>query len=121
LVCASPFPSKPLGFLADPGGERFHNAYFAQNPGLWTHGDLVEFTSEGSAVMHGRSDGTMNIRGIRIGPAEIYRVLESFPQITEALCAVAQKNLREMRRIPVTGIHLYAKKRLGHFSRQSFC
>jgi len=90
LVCRKPFPSRPLGFLADPVGGRFHDAYFAQHPPLWTHGDLVEFTPEGSVVMHGRSDGTINIRGIRIGPAEIYRVLESFAEIEEAM-AVEQR------------------------------
>ena len=95
LVCANPFPSKPLGLLGDPHGQRFHESYFAQNPGLWTHGDLIEFTPDGSAVMHGRSDGTMNIRGIRIGPAEIYRVLEAFPEISEAL-AVERKAQDEL-------------------------
>jgi acetoacetyl-CoA synthetase len=90
LVCANPFPSRPNGFLDDPQGRRFHDAYFAQNPGYWTHGDLVEFTAEGSVVMHGRSDGTMNIRGIRIGTAEIYRVLEDFDEILEAM-AVEQR------------------------------
>jgi acetoacetyl-CoA synthetase len=90
LVCRKPFPSRPLGFLEDPVGSRFHDAYFAQHPSLWTHGDLVEFTPEGSVVMHGRSDGTINIRGIRIGPAEIYRVLESFAEIEGAM-AVEQR------------------------------
>jgi acetoacetyl-CoA synthetase len=90
LVCRKPFPSRPIGFLEDPVGRRFHDAYFAQHPPLWTHGDLVEFTPEGSVVMHGRSDGTINIRGIRIGPAEIYRVLESFAEIEGAM-AVEQR------------------------------
>jgi acetoacetyl-CoA synthetase len=94
LVCACPFPSRPIGFLQDPLGKRFHESYFSQNKGLWTHGDLVEFTAEGSVVMHGRSDGTINIRGIRIGPADIYRVLEDFPEIVEAM-AVEQRSDRE--------------------------
>ncbi|HUP90783.1 MAG TPA: acetoacetate--CoA ligase, partial [Solimonas sp.] len=84
LVCANPFPSRPLGFLDDPDGARFHAAYFAANPGMWTHGDLVELTAHG-ARMHGRSDGVLNIRGIRIGPAEIYRMLADVPEITEAM------------------------------------
>jgi acetoacetyl-CoA synthetase len=95
LVCARPFPSRPLGFLDDPGGARFHEAYFAQNPGVWTHGDLIELTAEGGAVMHGRSDGTMNIRGIRIGSADLYRVLETFPEISEAM-AVEQRAANEL-------------------------
>ncbi len=85
LVCASPFPSRPLGFHDDPKGERFHAAYFEQHPDVWTHGDLITITERGTARIHGRSDGTMNVRGIRIGPAEVYRVLGSFAEIAEAM------------------------------------
>lgn len=90
LVCRNPFPSRPLGFHGDVDGERFHRAYFSQNPGLWTHGDLIEFTAEGSARLHGRSDGVLNINGFRIGPAEIYRILQGIPGIREAL-AIEQR------------------------------
>jgi acetoacetyl-CoA synthetase len=90
LVCRNPFPSRPLGFHGDPEGTRFHEAYFSQNPGIWTHGDLIEITPEGSARMHGRSDGVMNIRGIRIGPAEIYRVLQGMPQLRESMAIEKQ-------------------------------
>jgi acetoacetyl-CoA synthetase len=85
LVCEKPFPSRPLGFYGDQSSERFHRAYFAQNDGMWTHGDFVEFTARGTARMHGRSDGVLNIRGIRIGPAEIYRILQDLPEIQEAM------------------------------------
>ncbi|HZR38218.1 MAG TPA: acetoacetate--CoA ligase [Nevskia sp.] len=95
LVCANPFPSRPLGLLNDPDGLRFHNAYFAANPGVWTHGDRIEFTAEGSARMHGRSDSVLKIRGIRIGPAEIYRILEGEPEISEAM-AVEQETAEEV-------------------------
>ena len=44
LICANSFPSRPLGFFGDHDGSRFHEAYFSQNPGVWTHGDLIEFT-----------------------------------------------------------------------------
>ncbi|MCI0752657.1 acetoacetate--CoA ligase [Teichococcus vastitatis] len=90
LICANPFPSRPLGFFGDTGGERFHEAYFSQNPGVWTHGDLAEITPEGGIRMHGRSDGVMKIRGIRIGPAEIYRVVCRFPEVRDAM-VVAQR------------------------------
>ena len=73
------------GFHGDPTGERFHAAYFSPEPGVWTHGDLIEITERGTARMHGRSDGTMNVRGIRIGPAEMYRVLGSFAEIADAM------------------------------------
>jgi acetoacetyl-CoA synthetase len=90
LVCANPFPSRPVGFAADPDGSRFHKAYFSQNPGLWTHGDLIEFTKTDGSRLHGRSDGAINIRGIRIGPTEIYRILQDIPEVLEAL-AVEQR------------------------------
>ncbi len=85
LVCANPFPSRPVGLHGDPEGRRFHEAYFSQNPGVWTHGDRIEITPRGGARIHGRSDGVMNIRGIRIGPAEIYRSLEGIAEIVEAM------------------------------------
>jgi acetoacetyl-CoA synthetase len=85
LVCRNPFPSRPLGLWGDTDGTRFHSAYFSQNPGVWTHGDFISFTSEGTARLHGRSDGVINIRGIRVGPAEIYAALQGFHEIREAL------------------------------------
>ena len=85
LVCANPFPSRPLGFLEDPERARFHDAYFSQNAGFWTHGDLIEVTPQGSFRMNGRSDGILNVKGIRIGPAEIYRILERVPAVAAAM------------------------------------
>jgi acetoacetyl-CoA synthetase len=90
LVCANPFPSRPLGFFGDNDGARFHAAYFVQHPGFWAHGDLVEFTAEDGAILHGRSDGVLKARGIRVGPAEIYRVLHESPEIRDAM-AVEQR------------------------------
>jgi acetoacetyl-CoA synthetase len=90
LVCSNPFPSRPLGFYGDTDGTSFHDAYFDQNPGLWTHGDLIEISDEGSARLHGRSDAVINVGGARIGPAEIYRVLEDMPEIRDAM-AVEQR------------------------------
>jgi acetoacetyl-CoA synthetase len=85
LVCANPFPSRPVGLLHDPGGLLFHDTYFKQNPGYWTHGDLIEVSAEGSVRMHGRTDGVLKVRGIRIGPAEIYRILEGVPEVCDAM------------------------------------
>ena len=85
LVCASPFPSRPVAFVADTDGARLHEAYYAQHPGVWTHGDLVELTARGTARIHGRSDGVLNVRGIRVGPAEIYRVVARFDEVAEAM------------------------------------
>ncbi|WP_419896763.1 acetoacetate--CoA ligase [Roseomonas sp. USHLN139] len=90
LVCATPFPSRPLGFLNDPDGARFHRAYFAQNEGLWTQGDRVAIGPTGGIRLHGRSDGVLNIRGIRVGPAEIYRLLAGWPELAGVM-AVEQR------------------------------
>jgi acetoacetyl-CoA synthetase len=85
LVCRNPFPSRPVGFYGDPGRSLFHKAYFSQNPGMWTHGDLIEFTPSGGARLHGRSDSILNVGGIRIGPAEIYEIIKGFPEVNEAM------------------------------------
>ncbi|HJS86545.1 MAG TPA: acetoacetate--CoA ligase [Acetobacteraceae bacterium] len=90
LICANPFPSRPLGFWGDADGRRFHAAYFSQNPGVWTHGDLIEKTEQGGWILHGRSDGVLNIRGIRVGPAEIYSALQDIDAIVEAMAVEQQ-------------------------------
>lgn len=86
LVCRNAFPSMPLGFWNDPDGARYHAAYFERMPGLWHHGDFAEWTSHGGIIIHGRSDATLNPGGVRIGTAEIYRVLETIPEIQDAVC-----------------------------------
>ncbi len=96
LVCANPFPSRPLGFFADDDGSRFHASYFAANPGVWTHGDLIEFSAQGGVRIHGRSDGVLKVRGIRIGPAEIYRIVREFSEVRDAM-AVEQRVPAEYR------------------------
>jgi len=90
LVCRNPFPSRPLGLLGDEDGSRFHEAYFAANEGVWTHGDLIELDADGQARIHGRSDGVLNIQGVRIGPSEIYGALREVPEVREAM-AVEQR------------------------------
>ncbi|HYH27092.1 MAG TPA: AMP-binding protein, partial [Blastococcus sp.] len=91
LVCRNPFPSRPLGFLRDPDGSRFAASYFADHPGMWTHGDLIDIDADGSARLHGRSDGVLNIDGVRIGPSEIYTALRGVPGIADAM-AVEQRD-----------------------------
>ncbi|TNE47617.1 MAG: acetoacetate--CoA ligase [Deltaproteobacteria bacterium] len=90
LICLNPFPSRPLSFAGDDNGSRFHQAYFADNPSMWTHGDYILIHERGSARILGRSDGILNIRGIRIGPAEIYHVLQDFPEIVQSLIVEQQ-------------------------------
>jgi acetoacetyl-CoA synthetase len=92
LVCRNPFPSRPLGLLGDEDGSRFHDAYFAANEGVWTHGDLIEFDDDGQARIHGRSDGVLNIQGVRIGPSEIYQALREVPEVEEAMAVEQRRN-----------------------------
>jgi acetoacetyl-CoA synthetase len=89
LVCRTAFPSVPLGFWGDEDGRRFRSAYFERFPGVWAHGDFAVRTASGGFEILGRSDATLNANGVRIGTAEIYRVVEGFDEITEAL-AVGQ-------------------------------
>jgi acetoacetyl-CoA synthetase len=89
LVCGRPFPSRPVGFFGDADGARMRAAYYDQHPGYWTHGDFIELTPNGGARILGRSDGILNIRGVRIGPAEIYHALQDVPEVVAAL-AVSQ-------------------------------
>ncbi len=90
LVCANTFPSAPLFFWGDKENEKYLASYFEKFPGIWTHGDFVEPTQESGFIMHGRSDATLNVAGVRIGTAEIYRISEEFEEVLESL-AVAQK------------------------------
>ena len=85
LVCTKPFPSIPLSFWNDPGGKRFHEAYFARFPGVWTHGDWCELTERGTLVVYGRSDATLNPGGVRIGTAELYSQVEHIHEVEESV------------------------------------
>ena len=86
LVCTQAFPSMPVGFWNDPGGKRYHDAYFARYPGVWAHGDYAERTEHDGLIIHGRSDAVLNPGGVRIGTAEIYRQVERLDEVLEALC-----------------------------------
>jgi acetoacetyl-CoA synthetase len=90
LVCTRPFVSMPVGFWGDEDGSRYHDAYFSEHPGVWTHGDLIEIRPEGGVVISGRSDTTLNPGGIRIGTAELYRAVEPLPQVDDAIACDRQ-------------------------------
>jgi acetoacetyl-CoA synthetase len=91
LVCTRPFPSMPLGFWNDPGGARFRAAYFERFPGIWHHGDYAQLMPTGGLVISGRSDATLNPGGVRIGTAEIYRVVDALPEVQESV-AIAHRH-----------------------------
>ncbi len=85
LVITEPMPSMPLFFWNDPQNKRYLDSYFDMYLGVWRHGDWVKITSRGSAVIYGRSDSTINRKGIRMGSSEIYRVVEDIPEILDSL------------------------------------
>jgi acetoacetyl-CoA synthetase len=85
LVCKTAFPSMPVYFWNDPDGKKYHSAYFETYPGIWYHGDYMILSSHGGVTMLGRSDATLNPGGVRIGTAEIYRVLENISEVEDAV------------------------------------
>ncbi len=85
LVITAPMPSMPVFFWNDPDGSRLREAYFADFPGVWRHGDWIRITPRGSAVIYGRSDSTLNRGGVRMGTSEFYRVVETVPEIEDSL------------------------------------
>ncbi len=85
LVITEPLPSMPIFFWNDPDGKRYRESYFEMYPGIWRHGDWIKITQRGSAIIYGRSDSTINRKGIRMGSSEIYRVVEDMPEILDSL------------------------------------
>jgi len=85
LVCSAPFPSMPVSFWNDPDGAKYRAAYFERFPNVWCHGDYMEITDRGTAIIYGRSDAVLNPGGVRIGTAEIYRQVEQLDEVAESL------------------------------------
>jgi acetoacetyl-CoA synthetase len=86
LVLTAPFPSMPIFLWNDPDGSRLRSSYYENFPGVWSHGDWIEIAAPGGpAVIHGRSDATLNRGGVRMGTVEFYSIVEALPEITEAL------------------------------------
>ncbi len=85
LVCTKPFPSMPVYFWNDPEGNKYKAAYFNHYPDVWRHGDYIQITEHAGIIVYGRSDATLNPGGVRIGTAEIYRVVEAMEEITDSL------------------------------------
>lgn len=85
LVITKPMPSMPLFFWNDPENHRYRESYFEMYPGVWRHGDWIRFTDRGGAVIYGRSDSTINRKGVRMGTGEIYRVVEEIPEVIDSL------------------------------------
>lgn len=124
LVCTAPFPSMPIYFWDDPDGTRYRKAYFSVYPGVWAHGDYILITGGGGVIIYGRSDATLNPGGVRIGTTEIYRLLETMPEIADSL-AVGQRWEGDERVILfvriAAGMELTAelKERIRHTIREN--
>jgi acetoacetyl-CoA synthetase len=85
LVITEPMPSMPLYLWGDEDGSRYRASYFDMYPGVWRHGDWIEITSRGTAVIYGRSDSTINRQGVRMGTSEIYRAVQTVPEVVDSL------------------------------------
>jgi acetoacetyl-CoA synthetase len=85
LVIKQPMPSMPLFLWGDASGERYNESYFSVYPGIWRHGDWIQVNPDGSCIIFGRSDATIKRMGVRMGTSEIYRVVESIPEISDSL------------------------------------
>jgi acetoacetyl-CoA synthetase len=75
----------PVSFWNDPDGRRYRESYFDHYPGIWRHGDWIQLNPDGSLVISGRSDSTLNRGGVRMGTSEFYSVLEAMPEIADSL------------------------------------
>jgi len=96
LVCTKPFPSMPVSFWNDKNGIKYKSAYFERYPGVWHHGDFIKITRKGGVTVYGRSDATLNPGGVRIGTAEIYRIVEGMDEIIDSM-VIGQKYQNDVR------------------------
>jgi acetoacetyl-CoA synthetase len=85
LVLTEPLPSMPLYLWGDEDGSRYAESYFSMFPGIWRHGDWIELTARGTAIIHGRSDSTINRGGVRMGTSELYSAALAIPEVVDAL------------------------------------
>eukprot|EP00644_Phytophthora_capsici_P014069 jgi/Phyca11/4698/fgenesh1_pm.PHYCAscaffold_3_\ len=108
LVCKQPFPSMPLYFWNDDNGAKYHGAYFDTFPDIWKHGDFAEVTRSGGIIIYGRSDATLKPGGVRIGTADIYKVLERMEEVVDSVvCTTAfQKKVRKQIRDQASPRHM---------------
>jgi acetoacetyl-CoA synthetase len=106
LVCKTVFPSMPIYFWNDADGEKYYHAYFDVYPGIWRHGDFVVISKHGGITMFGRSDATLNPQGVRIGTAEIYRVVENMDEVADSVVIGKKTNGDEI-------VVLFVKLRSG--------
>jgi acetoacetyl-CoA synthetase len=85
LVCREPIPSMPLYFWGDTGNQRYLSSYFDTYPNVWRHGDWLKVAADGSCIIYGRSDATINRHGLRMGTSELYSAVEALPEVLDSL------------------------------------
>lgn len=94
LVCTEPLPSMPLHFWNDAGDARYRASYFETYPDnfdgtgrgpVWRHGDWLKIGADGSCVIYGRSDATINRHGLRMGTSELYSAIEALPEVLDSM------------------------------------
>jgi acetoacetyl-CoA synthetase len=107
LICAQSFPSRPVFFWRDEGGQKYYSAYYEHFEGVWAHGDFAEITKHGGVVIYGRSDAVLNPGGVRIGTAEIYRQVDKIEAVLESI-VIGQEWKNDVR------VVLFVKMRDGH-------
>ncbi|SDG00300.1 acetoacetyl-CoA synthetase [Dyadobacter soli] len=92
MVITQPMPSMPIYFWNDEDDEKYVSSYFEMYPHVWRHGDWIKITDRKSVIIYGRSDATLNRGGVRIGTAEIYRAVESIPEVKDSLAVYLEKS-----------------------------
>lgn len=92
MVITQPMPSMPIYFWNDEHDEKYFSSYFEMYPHVWRHGDWIQITDRKSVIIYGRSDATLNRGGVRIGTAEIYRAVESIPEVKDSLAVYLEKS-----------------------------
>ena len=114
LLRSEPWPAwwaAPLGFWNDPDGSKYRAAYYEHFPGVWRHGDWCEITAHDGLVIYGRSDAVLNPGGVRIGTAEIYRQVETLPEVLESLVVGQETGAGSDRDVRVV---LFVRLAAGH-------
>ena len=106
LICAQSFPSRPVFFWRDEGGQKYYSAYYEHFQDIWAHGDFAEVTEHGGVVIYGRSDAVLNPGGVRIGTAEIYRQVDKVEAVLESI-VIGQEWKNDVR------VVLFVKMREG--------
>ena len=105
LICAQSFPSRPVFFWKDEGGQKYYSAYYEHFPNVWANGDFAEVTEHGGVVIYGRSDAVLNPGGVRIGTAEIYRQVDKVEAVLESI-VIGQEWKNDVRVVLLSLIHI---------------